>query len=65
MDAGERPAVIPLGWLTAHDVSKIYRVSVQYARKMAHQHRWRRIRCGQRVGYHLDDVEAWSDTRET
>lgn len=51
--------MIPTGWLTAADIAKIYRVSVQYARKMAHRHRWRRVRCGKLVAYHLDDVDQW------
>lgn len=55
--------MIPIGWLTAEDVSKIYHVSVRYARKMAHRHRWRRRRLGQQVGYHVDDVEAWNGLR--
>lgn len=50
---------IPPGWLTATDVAKVYRVSVAYARKMAHKHQWRRCRFGRHVGYHIDDVDRW------
>ncbi len=46
-------------WLTAAQIALLHQVSVKYVRKLAYQHRWRRIRVGQQVAYSVDDVDRW------
>lgn len=46
-------------WLLTADVARCYGWSVAYVRKLAYQHRWRRIRVGQEVAYNTDDVDTY------
>lgn len=46
-------------WLLTADIALCYGWSVAYVRKLAYQHRWRRIRVGQGVAYSTDDVDAY------
>lgn len=50
-------------WFTIAEVSKLYKVTIPYARKMASIHQWRRRRRGVHVEYLYDDVRDWNEAR--
>ena len=45
------------GYATVADIARIYRVSVGYIYRLAHDHHWRRYTLDGLVRYHRDDVD--------
>jgi excisionase family DNA binding protein len=43
-------------WVTAGELAEVMRWSERYVYKLAHLHRWRRVKEGRTVRYHWEDV---------
>lgn len=43
-------------WLSAQDIAHVMQLSERYVYNLASAHRWRRVRHGRTVKYHLQDV---------